>query len=518
MTEPDSLLTPLCQFIDSGQLEEAETYVAELSAGEAPPAEFWIRAGKIFKDSPRPVLALKTYNQGLKLYPRYLPIYMELADYFIENKEYEQAERSLLIANDLIPNNGMIEGKLGQNFLKSGNYEACIRWTTSAIQHQPDVPDLYNILGDAHLRLGQLDEARMILEKGLSLAPDFPRLLNTLASVFALEGDYIRSNEILDRALALEPEFAQAHVKHSVNLLTMGKLQSGWAEYEYRRALPAIRNPDQGCPEWQGEGIAGKTILIWTEQGLGDTIQYFRYLYRMKALGVKIILECRPVLYPLFEGHPVLDSILLRNGERPPIDLHCSIMSLPKYFERNFDDRRIHVPYLDPREDTGPQLKEFIQKLDSSNCFKVGLTWAGNPDNKNDANRSIPVQLLARLLDLRSIQFVNLQFDRQGTSADIDELPDPTPLIHNFAETAAVLKHLDLVISVDTSMCHLAGALGRPVWTLLPWNPDFRWGLDTEETDYYPTMRLFRQPTRNDWDSVLNRVTGQLNALAKGGK
>ncbi|NOZ74032.1 MAG: hypothetical protein GXO90_01450 [FCB group bacterium] len=514
MTDPESLLTPLRQFIDSNAFDDAEKYMETLISLKSTPAEFWLLAGQIFKNASRSDLALKTLNQGLKLHPYFVPTYLDMADILIEKKEYEKAEKSLVIANKLIPNQGLIEGKLGQTYLKIGNYKASITWTTLAIQHEPQVPDLYNILGDAHLRLGQLDEAGLVLEKGLAIEPDFPRLLNTYASIFALREEYQRSNAILDRALEIEPDFAQAHLKRGVNLLTLGDLSSGWAEYEYRRQLPSIRNPRQNCPEWKGESLEGKAILIWTEQGLGDTIQYFRYLYRVKALGAKIIFECRPVLFPLFENHPVLEGILLRGADRPHIDLHCSIMSLPKYFERSLEDRHCVSPYIFPAVKLNDDLMDFIQKLDSIKTYKVGLTWAGNPDNKNDRNRSIPDEKLIDLLALDSVQFINLQFGNIVMNDELRQLPDPTGYISNFAETAHVLEKIDLVISVDTSMCHLAGALGRPVWTLLPFNPDFRWGLNTGKTDYYPSMRLFRQSTLNDWESVIRRVISELTALA----
>ncbi len=259
--------------------------------------------------------------------------------------------------------------------------------------------------------------------------------------------------------------------------------------------------------------MKGRSILIWTEQGLGDTIQYFRYIYNLKALGAQVIFECRPIIHPLFVGHPILDHVLCRHETRPKHDFHISVMSLPMHFEKTLQDRRAPTPYLFPNVTPSSELEQFVEELKSVSKLKVGLTWAGNPDNKNDRNRSIQVETFIPLLGMNDVQFINMQFGVLNLPPEIKRLPNPTPFISNFAETALVLNQLDLVLTVDTSMCHLAGALGRPVWTLLPFNPDFRWGLGTDKTDYYSTMRLFRQSVRNDWESVIKRVSDQLISL-----
>ncbi len=492
--------------LDSGQFDQIKPYLDQQSESPGKTAEWWCDVGSLLRENHQEMLAIIAYNYSIKKNPYFICAYFELADILIEKRKYQKAEKSLVIANQIIRNNGLLEGKLGLVYLEMGRYKDCVWWVTRAIQHEEGVPDLYNILGDGLLRLGRMEEAKIILVKGITIAPQFPRLLNTVASYYALQKDFEQSNQCLVDAIKIEPEFPQAHVKYAVNLLTTGKLSKGWKEYEYRKVLPVIRSPDYGCPEWDGSSLKGKTILIWTEQGFGDTIQYFRYVRKVKNEGATVIFECRSTLKPLFENNPWIDQLIIRGQEHPEFDTHLSVMSLPRFFEKKESDRVVSIPYIFPNTTVKEPLKKFILDLRKVSKPKIGLTWAGNPDNKNDYNRSINPVYLKQLAINSNIQFINLQFNSQSIPRELAESPDPTPFIKNFADTAMVLKELDLLISVDTSICHLAGALGLPVWTLIPWTPDFRWGLKKNTTTYYPTMRIFRQPDFQDWESVIQDV------------
>src|ERR1700744_3441957 len=294
-----------------------------------------------------------------------------------------------------------------------------------------------------------------------------------------------------------------------------GDFERGWAgrEARWRRANPGIY-PKFSEPRWLGEpDIAGKTIVICADEGLGDTIQFARYVPMVVALGARVILVVEPPAQALLSGMPGI-ALCLRKGidVLPAFDLHCPMSALPLIFATRLDN--IPPGNLPPLP--AARLQAWQRRLGAHDKLRVGMVWSGNPIHSNDHNRSTSLQTFARLFDLDAT-FVSLQKDpRQADQATLGEHPeviDPTADLKEFVETAALLSCLDVVVTVDTSVAHLAAALGQPTWILLPYIPDYRWLLDRDDSPWYPTARLFRQDKTRDYATVLDRVRGELETL-----
>jgi hypothetical protein len=292
-------------------------------------------------------------------------------------------------------------------------------------------------------------------------------------------------------------------------LLLDGKYEQGFAEYEWRWKLR--RSPPRGFkqPLWDGKPFPNKTLLLHQEQGFGDSIQYARYVPIVKKLGGTVIVECPVELARLFATIEGIDKVLIRGAPMPKFDVYAPLLTLPKIMGTTLKTVPAAVPYLKP-----PELRTVHLPVVDRRLFKVGIAWAGRPTHRNDRNRSCPFSHFVELMGLPGAAFFSLQ---KGAAAEdlrkdaCDALVmDVGQQIEDFADTAAVVQQLDLVISVDTAVAHLAGALGRPAWVALPLSGDWRWMRQGETTPWYPTMRLFRQKTRGNWDDVLAAVRRQL--------
>jgi hypothetical protein len=298
--------------------------------------------------------------------------------------------------------------------------------------------------------------------------------------------------------------------------LLMGDFREGWANSEWRWHLPDVTsNPlRDAAPQWRGEPIAGKTIVVFAEQGFGDTIQFLRYVPMVAATGARVILAVPTVLKALAEQAAPQALVLVDGETTPPFDLQCPLLSLPLAFGTELDTIPRDLPYV--RAD-GDRVAVWRSCLPAGGGKRIGLVWAGRSAHGNDQNRSIDLARLRPLFDARGVQLVSLQRElRPGDAAILESSPAVTHLgdqLSDFADTSAVIECLDVVVTVDTSVAHLAGAMGKPVWILLPFSPDWRWLLGREDSPWYPTVRLFRQPAIGDWDSVIARVRAELTGL-----
>jgi tetratricopeptide (TPR) repeat protein len=319
------------------------------------------------------------------------------------------------------------------------------------------------------------------------------------------------------QARSLDPTNAEADWNLSLLELLNGDFEAGWPRREARwnsKLRPAVY-PEFSEPMWLGkEPVEGKTILVHVDEGLGDTIQFVRYLPMLAERGARVILVVAKALHPLISGFPGVSECLMVADKLPPFDMHCPICSLPLAFGTRLETIPSATSYLPaPARE---RIRAWEDRLGPHDRLRVGLVWSGNPDHSNDLNRSIPLQTFSRILDVDAT-FVSLQKDpRPNDKAVLEKRPNIIDLTEHFAdfvETAALVSCLDLVITVDTSVAHLAAALGRPTWVLLPYVPDYRWLLDRDDSPWYPTMRLFRQTATREYQSVLERVRSELRAL-----
>ncbi len=380
------------------------------------------------------------------------------------------------------------------------------------LEVQPDHLGALNECGGLNMRLGRPEAALASYERALGIAPAVELHVNKGTALRALN----RDDEALASfaaALALRPDCAEARWNASLVRLRRGDFAAGWRDYEWRwrKADWTGRERNFSVPVWRGEGaIAGKTVLLHAEQGFGDTIQFVRYAPLVAARGATVVLECQPQLKSLLEGLDGVARVIAAGEMLPPFDLHCPLLSLPLAFGTEFATIPSGVPYIRPHAEP---VAKWRDRSPSNGRPRVGLCWAGSGAHLNDSNRSIPFDRFGKILTVAGADFVSLQ--KQVTAAEsallsAHNVAQPAAQFEDFADTAAVIATLDLVISVDTSVAHLAGAMGKPVALLLPFSPDFRWLLDRVDSPWYPTARLFRQPALGAWDVVLARVRHEL--------
>jgi Flp pilus assembly protein TadD len=375
-----------------------------------------------------------------------------------------------------------------------------------ALALRPDHAPSWLNMGNASADLDDLGSAETLYRTAIRLDAALPEAHASLAYLLTMQGHLPEAIAACETAIRLRPDFPQAHWNLAITLLLSGDFRRGFTAFEWRKKHNAFRKdlPDLPGPKWEGTGIDGRTVLVRAEQGLGDAIQFARYLFPIRDAGGTPILACAPPLVPLFQDIPGVQTVGL--GESlPAYDFWIDEMSLPRLFGTTLDTIPGTAGYLraDPI-----RVEAWRSRLPPGP--KVGVAFAGNPQHSADRRRSIPLDVVLPLPDITGLGFVNLQ---HGKSARSLGLPDLTPWMTDFGETAALIENLDLVVTVDTSIAHLAGALGKPVWILLPFAPDWRWLLSRSDSPWYRSATLFRQPAAGDWASVLGRVMQTLASL-----
>jgi tetratricopeptide (TPR) repeat protein len=413
-----------------------------------------------------------------------------------------------------------------------GRYADALDSCDQALALQPKYPDAWsnrgNVLGD----LNQPHEAQRCYQRALELAPGFVDAWNNLGLAQVDLNQREAALSSYERALALNPASVEAHWNQSLCLLQMGCFDTGWREYEWRWERSRIKAGKRAFaqPLWLGDfPLDGKTILLHAEQGLGDTLQFCRYATLVARLGAKVVLEVPGALLRLLSTLDGVDQLVEAGQPLPPFDCHCPLLSLPLAFSTNETSIPAATPYLFAQPSAVGEWRERIERdpvtdTDASRPLKVGLVWAGENRaqvaelRKIDARRSLAFEQFAPLLDVPNVSFFSVQkgaaAPQLAESARRERVADYTELLHDFADTAALVASLDLLISVDTSTAHLAGALDKPVWILNRFDTCWRWLLERSDTPWYPSGRLFRQPALGDWGSVIDAVRDALAGLS----
>ena len=373
---------------------------------------------------------------------------------------------------------------------------------------------LYN-RGNALSDLGRYAEAIASFDAALKTAPANVKAWNNRGRALQALNRHAEAVECFDRAIALQKDYADAHFNAALSLLTLGDYTRGFVEYEWRWTRSGVRDTRRSYRGalWLGEyPLARKTILLHAEQGLGDTIQFARYAPLLARAGATVLLEVEPALKDLFAGLAGIASVNARGESLPAYDVHCPLGSLPFALKTQSSSIPAEFPYLHADEARTAKWRPMIEALPGK---RVALAWAGNPAHANDRNRSIDLKLLATLLALEGVSFVSLQRELRDGDADIlvrhPNVKNIGGALADMADSAAVLSLCDLLISVDTAVAHLAGALGRAPWVLLPFSPDWRWTLQGETSPWYQRARLFRQPALGDWASVVANARDALS-------
>jgi len=360
---------------------------------------------------------------------------------------------------------------------------------------------------------GNLEEAAKSYRRAIAINPKSAGGLNNLGNLLKKMGNFDDALSSYRQAIAVRPDYAEAHQNEALILLLRGDFENGWQKYAWRwktkRSARSKREFAQ--PVWTGEDLAGKCILLHHEQGFGDTIQFCRLAPMIAERGGKVILECQPSLHSLLNPIHGVHQVIAQPYDLTGFDYRVALLDLPKILQLTVEAIPSAVPYLTPSEE---RLSRWKDRLSDSDHLNVGVVWFGNASHGDDRNRSIPIQTFSDLLNVEGVRFFGL--NKEERQADIAALSNAANLenighlFDDFEDTAAAIAALDLVITVDTAVAHLAGALGKPVWTLLPFVPDWRWMLDRDDSPWYPTMRLFRQRSRGDWKEVIESVKSEL--------
>lgn len=464
--------------------------------------------------------ALKSYDRALELSPALLPVMSKRASILFRMEKFEEAEKAFAAAI-----------RAGARDVRTlCNAAACLEkrfklWDAAtllrhALSIAPDDVAALKSLGHIALKMGEVSEARALLEKARSIAPADPDIIYSLGNVFLRLERLEDAFKCYMRVRELQPNAARGTFAPAAVLLMDGQFEKGWAAYESRFGMPGFRTNVPNLAErlWRGEPLDGKRILVHVEQGFGDSIQFIRFVEVLKAGPAKdahVILLCEPELARLLGTAPGVDEVH-HQGEKVEIafDFQIPLLSLPDRLKIGAEGLAPRIPYLSLIEGAG---KELDGRVDAH--LKVGFVWAGRPSHSDDFWRSVQLRRFADLFDIEEIDFHSLQWGpRAGELKPYLERPnvfDATAGLKDFADTAAVLSRLDLLISIDTSTAHLAGALGKAVWILIPYGGEWRWFKRTvPDTPWYPSARLVRQEIVGSWDIPFERVReGLLKAL-----
>jgi hypothetical protein len=398
---------------------------------------------------------------------------------------------------------------------RRGDPQRCHEFATRALALDPANAEVLSNRGAALRQLGRFEEALADYDRALALAPAAAEAHNNRGVALAALARYAEALAAYDRALQLDPGFDRARFNRALARLTLGDLRGGFADHEARwtGADNQFGRPTFAQPRWTGaEPLAGRTILLHAEQGLGDAIQFARYVPQVAARGARVVLQVHRPLAPLLSQLPVAQVVAFEEP-LPAFDLHCALMSLPLAFGTTLETIPAAVPYL---RAPATHLERWRGRLGERRVPRVGLAWSGNPAQANDRNRSMPLAALAPLREC-GCELVSLQKDvRAGDRAALAAmgLADFSPELRDFADTAALARLMDLVVSVDSSVAHLAGAMARPLVVMLCHNADWRWLTERCASPWYPTAKLLRQPAAGDWNAVAGAAARELRALA----
>ena len=468
------------------------------------------------------VEALNSFEQSLRLKPDSFEVLINAGRAAEALWEHERAMAYFRRALSLKPDSGKTKLLLGLSQLSGADSD-----DLGNILQEVAVEDTYEAqfnVGIARMALDRFEEGWSALERARDLAPDRYEPYCMLGFFAGLRGRVKEAEALYGRGIALNPHDPRAVMSHGVILMTLGEFERGWDEFERRFELYGYKDLMDRFPRdalWEGSELAGKTLLVWAEQGLGDQIQFVRYIPLVAGGDAEVVVQCDRPLVRLFEQVPGASRIV-PNGERwPPFDFHCPIVSLARVMGTRMTSIPAEVPYLRAEAELAAQWRD---KLSHLSGIRAGLVWAGSrlgnmPILESfDQRRSLALREFLPLWDVRNVTFISLQ---KGTAArEVQVLTPDHPLadftddLHDFADTAALVENLDLVISVDTSVAHLAGAMGKPVWILCRLGGDWRWLLDRTDSPWYPSARLFRQRRYMEWEPVVRDLQAALQEFA----
>ena len=465
----------------------------------------------------RPLEAAKAYFGVLAEEPDCVEALGQLGSLLFQFKRYGESLECLQKAGRIAPKTPKLNLLMGAVLRELGRLEESAACCRREIRLLPSDADAHYNLGLVLQSLGRAGEAVESFQQAMRLRPGYVDAMVGAGTALRQRGDAEAALDSFERAIDLEPANAKPHWELGTTLLSLGRFERGWKEYEWRWKLKDFTIPPARFkqPLWDGKDLGGRRILLHCEEGFGDIIQFCRYASLVADRNGEVILGCPEPVRPVLETIRGVREVVTSRRDLPQFDTHAPLTSLPAIFATTMETVPREIPYLrvPPQDPSSPR---WVNELPG---LKVGLVWAGSPTNRNGRNRSLRLDFFGPVLDLPGIHWHSLQFggaaDELAMTAFAVRIADLGRRFTSFGDTAQAIGELDLVISVDTSVAHLAGALGKPVWTLLPFEADWRWMMQREDSPWYPTMRLFRQTSPGDWPGLLERVRRELAAMPK---
>ena len=462
--------------------------------------------------------ALAQFDQAVALKPDYAEAYNNRALILQDLNRPSDALTSLDRTLALAPDNARAQNNRGAVLQDLKRFEEALAAHDKALALNAGFAEAQFNRATALHALKRFDEAIADFEKAIALRPDYPEAYQNLGATLQDEKRLEEAAAAYRKAIALRPDYAEAHNNLGLCELQLGQFEAGFRDYEWRKRLPgSMANRFFMRPEWRGETITGKTLFVHWEQGLGDTLQFCRFGKATAARGIKTIISVQQPLWGLLQQlRPAVD-IIGHDAVPTAYDYHCPLLSLPGPLGVTFNSIPSEQSYLAANSALSSAWNARLAARQASPKLRIGVAWSGNADHKNDQNRSMALKALAPIFTVDA-HWISLQKEvPPGDAALLTELP-VTPLgssLTDFADTAALIDNLDLVITVDTSVAHLAGAMGKPVWIMLAYHTDWRWFLEGAASPWYPSARLFRQDRSRSWENVVARVQGAVHEFAR---
>jgi tetratricopeptide (TPR) repeat protein len=558
-----------------GRLDEAVEVLRRAAEIKPDAVETWHNLGLTYSQQGKRQDAIAAYNEALKHKPQFAEALNNVGIAYKDESKLEDAARCFREALALRPEASETLGNLGVVLAAQGRHQEALGYYYEALRLRPEAAETHSNLGNALRAEGLPEEAIIHFKRALEIKPDYAEAFNNMAIAHGQRGDFKQGFAGYEKAIKLKPDYADAHMNRALGWLAVGDLSRGWPEYEWRWQVGNLKLRHEERPRWDGSPLDGRTILLYPEQGLGDTLQFIRYAELIKRgagrlkgtaeisdcrlqiadlkqrngdgsvvrsqwsvaaaatdygllttdhnrqdrspAATKVVFECPKSLMKIVARCDGIDCLVEEGQPLPEFDVQAPLLSLPGLVRTTLGNIPADVPYLfaDPElvEAWGKELARFKE-------VKVGIAWQGSLKYKGDKFRSIPLRAFAPLAKVRGARLFSLQKgygEEQIAHAGVG-VTKPGRAIDDkagpFMDTAAILRNLDLLITSDTAIAHLAGGLGVPVWLLLPFAPDWRWMRSREDSPWYPTMRLFRQRFRSDWEEVFSRVAGELATFA----
>jgi tetratricopeptide (TPR) repeat protein len=498
-----------------GQLDAARDCFELALRGDPADADAHSNLGVVLREQGKLNEALACFHRALAAQPDHAGAHNNLGRVCEDRGRLEEAAARYRLALCYQPGSAAFHNNLGNVLTRLSQPDGALSCYQQAVRLQSNEPVYHSNLANALTLAGRPEEAEACCRQALRLRPDFADARQNLAITLAAQGKFAEALSHNDEALRLEPDHPGARNCRALWRLQHGDFARGWPEYEWRWQVRGVTRRTFREPAWDGSRLDGRTILLYAEQALGDTIQFIRYAPLVKRLGGTVVVECQPALARLLATCPGIDHLVPAGSPLPPFDVQAALLSLPGLLATTLETVPADIPYL--FADAG-LAASWRQELGGAETLKVGIAWQGSATFAGDRMRSAPLRHFAPLARVEGVRLFGLQkgpardqirgVARQFGVADLGSSLDEA--VGAFVDTAAVMTNLDLVITTDTAMAHLAGALGVPVWVALSVGPDWRWLLGREDCPWYPTMRLFRQSRPHDWDEVFERMADEL--------